>query len=159
MSESAGEDQKQQRQGKDAPRGCGGGCLWTVVAVLVTGYVVGAMTGVIKDTPWNREPEVPDAEAPEPEPERANPLTLANLLCRRLVEDAAQYDFRWTDGLLGKKFEPVDALGGETVDFIGDAIEMENGFGAWQRHRYACTVWPGDGGSARLNLIEPGRWP
>ena len=94
----------------------------------------------------------------EPQAERANPYYLANLLCRRRVEDAAQYDFRWTDGLLGTKFEAVDALGGETVDFIGDAVEFENGFGAWQRHRYACTVWPEEG-TARLNLIEPGRWP
>ena len=52
----------------------------------------------------------------------------------------------------------MDALGGETVDFIGDEVELQNGFGAWQRHRYACTVWPGEG-RARLNLIEPGRWP
>ena len=104
------------------------------------------------DTAVEQEPQ------PEPEPERQNPLYLANLLCRQLVEDEAQYSFRWTDGLLGKKFEPVDALSGETVDFIGDAVEFENSFGAWQRNRYPCTVWPGEG-TARLNLIEPGRWP
>ena len=73
-------------------------------------------------------------EEEQPEPERQNPLFLANLLCRQQVEGSAQYDFRWTDGLLGLKFEPVDALGGETVDFIGDAVEIQNGFGAWQRH-------------------------
>ena len=106
---------------KGALRGWGGG-LALIVGVLVLGYFVGS--DAIEDTP-PRPPPV----AEEPEPERQNPLFLANLLCRQLVEDEAQYDFRWTDGLLGKKFEPVDALGGETVDFIGDEVELQNGFG------------------------------
>lgn len=79
----------------------------------------------------------PESE-PDPESTRENPFCLANLLCRRLVEESATYSFRWTDGLLGVKFEAVDALGGETVDFIGDAVELQTPLGTWLNHLYAC---------------------
>ena len=143
---------------KEARQGCLG-CLGAILMVAVLGTTCAYL---MERFPVEEDPPSAAAEPqPEPEPEaptRQNPQFLANLLCRQLVEDAAQYGFRWTDGLLGLKFEAVDALGGETVDFIGDEVKLANGFGAWQRHRYACTVWPGDG-TARLNLIEPGRWP
>ena len=135
------------------------GCLGCLGLILMIGFLGVSCEYLMERFPVEEErPSDTAVEEEQPEPERQSPLYLANLLCRRLVEDEAQYGFRWTDGLLGKKFEPVDALGGETVDFIGDEVELQNGFGAWQRHRYACTVWPGEG-RARLNLIEPGRWP
>ena len=148
MSE-AEEDSKRKREEKEALRGCSG-CLLVIVAVLVVGYCVGS--DAIEDTP-PRPPPV----AEEPEPERQNPLFLANLLCRQLVEDAAEYRVRWTDGLLGRKFTVVTETP-ESVDFFGDAVELENEFGAWAQFRYLCTVYPYEG-TAELTRIEPGRWP
>ena len=148
MSE-AEEDPKRKREEKEALWGCSG-CLALIVGVLVMGYCVGSDT--IEDTP-PRPPSV----AEEPEPTRQSPLYLANLLCRRLVEDEAQYRVRWTDGFLGRKFTVVTETP-ESVDFFGDAVELENGFGAWAQFRYLCTVYPYEG-TAELTRIEPGRWP
>ncbi|WP_458096181.1 hypothetical protein [Roseomonas sp. WA12] len=62
----------------------------------------------------------------------------ATSACRPLVESSASRDYRWTAWI--EKFSHYrwanQAAG--TVVYIGDEIEMQNGFGAWMRHTYAC---------------------
>ena len=78
-------------------------------------------------------------------------------MCRQLVERSAAYSFRWTDGLLGRKFWQAGDFNLEGMEFFGDEVELQTALGAWQRHRYVCTVVPLRG-TARLDLIEPGQW-
>ncbi len=152
MSE-AEEDPKRKREEKEALWGCSG-CLTLIVGVLVMVTFCDSPESEPRAVSTPTSAPVPE---PELEPERQNPLYLANLLCRRLVEDAAQYRVRWTDGFLGRKFTVVTETP-ESVDFFGDAVELENGFGAWAQFRYLCTVYPYEG-TAELTRIEPGRWP
>lgn len=66
------------------------------------------------------------------------------LACESLVEDQALYSARWTDGLAESKFSKV-ALQAPTYKsfrLLGDKVEFQNGFGAWQRMRYTCEYDP-----------------
>ena len=66
----------------------------------------------------------------------------AAVQCPDHIERLSQYGVRWTDGLLEPKFP---RSGWQDADnylavYMGDAIEFQNGFGAWERHRYSCVV-------------------
>ncbi|MDE0247849.1 MAG: hypothetical protein OXO56_07960 [Gammaproteobacteria bacterium] len=132
------------------------GCLTAIVILFGVGLCISAI-------PEPEPEEVVEAE-PEPEPEDEpaeveNPLYLANLLCRQLVERSAAYSFRWTDSFLGgtRKFWQSGDFNPEGMEFLGDAVEFQTAGGAWARYRYVCTVVPSRG-TARLDLIEPGQW-
>ncbi len=68
----------------------------------------------------------------------------AAFACDDAVERLAKFSSRWTDGMLEPKFSRVRwgnrAAG--TVVFLGDRIEFQNGFGAFQPHVYACEYDP-----------------
>lgn len=69
---------------------------------------------------------------------------IATRRCRVAVENRAKYQFRWDDSWLEEKF-PRFRWGNRergTVIYVGDLISMQNGFGAWQRMRYACEFDP-----------------
>lgn len=67
-------------------------------------------------------------------------LLRATSRCQPLVESMAKYDYEWTDGMLGIKFGEYAWKDPEAgvVTYAGNSIKMQNGFGAWQVHRYAC---------------------
>ncbi|MEQ9464275.1 MAG: hypothetical protein RJQ10_11500 [Haliea sp.] len=70
-------------------------------------------------------------------------LVDANTYCKRPVERLAQYDFEWTDGWLTLKFRHyIQSERPGTFIYIGDSIKLQNGFGAWQPHIYACEYRP-----------------
>ncbi|BAU74370.1 hypothetical protein KF707C_26820 [Metapseudomonas furukawaii] len=56
----------------------------------------------------------------------------------------ANYSARWTDGVLDTKFSHFRWLNQAqgTLTFIGDKIEFQNGFGAYQKHIYECDFNP-----------------
>lgn len=68
----------------------------------------------------------------------------AGVYCKSYVEKLANYSFRWTDGTLEPKFSHYRWLNKETstLTYIGDKIEFQNGFGAYQRHVYECDFDP-----------------
>lgn len=67
-------------------------------------------------------------------------LMAATHRCQPMVERSARYDYEWTDGMFGVKFGSYrwkDQRNG-VVTYSGNSIKMQNGYGAWQAHRYAC---------------------
>jgi hypothetical protein len=68
----------------------------------------------------------------------------AGVYCDDSVEKLAQYSARWTDGTFETKFSHFRWLNKEkgTLTFIGDKIEFQNGFGAYQTHVYECDFDP-----------------
>lgn len=64
----------------------------------------------------------------------------AAVKCDDEVERLAKFTSRWTDGMLEPKFSHFrwrDKDAG-IVTYIGDKIEFQNGFGAWQGAVYEC---------------------
>lgn len=84
--------------------------------------------------------------------------TDAEIRCDDLVEDLAKFDFEWAQGFLGSKFSRYlwkDADAG-IVTYLGDEIKFQNGFGAWQRYKYACN-YDTVSGRALFAEASPGR--
>ena len=71
---------------------------------------------------------------------RENFATEAEVRCPSHIEDLAKYDHEWTDGILGPKFARASDLGGGLVMYSGDEVKFQNGFGAWQKMSYSCTI-------------------
>jgi hypothetical protein len=64
--------------------------------------------------------------------------------CKDPVEKLAKFTARWTDGTFETKFSHfrwLDQSKG-TLTLIGDKIEFQNGFGAYQGHTYECDFDP-----------------
>lgn len=63
----------------------------------------------------------------------------AIVACQPKIEAMAKHDFKWTDGWLEPKFTKFRQT--RTKDrfvYMGDHVQFQNGFGAWQRHSYHC---------------------
>ena len=68
--------------------------------------------------------------------------TTASVYCPDYIERLAKYDARWTDGVFESKFSHFswnDKAKG-IVNYFGDKVQFQNGFGAWQTYTYSCTV-------------------
>jgi hypothetical protein len=81
----------------------------------------------------------------------------ATKACAPQVERAAKNNFEWTDSFTAPKF-PRAAINdnGASITYVGDAIKMQNGFGAWIIMTYECdfdTV----AGSAVAVRVNPGQ--
>ena len=64
--------------------------------------------------------------------------------CQLAIEKLALYDYEWTDGWLGVKFDSFawkDREAG-TLAYRGSEITFQNAFGAWQRASYWCDYDP-----------------
>lgn len=64
----------------------------------------------------------------------------ATVRCQSAVERLAKFSFKWTDGFLEPKFSHYRWKSQKTgvVTYIGDKIQFQNGFGAWQNSMYEC---------------------
>lgn len=63
--------------------------------------------------------------------------------CPSEIEDKARYDYRWTDGVLGDKFEWVRVSpAGTYLIYSGEELQFQNRFGAWERMSYSCSYDP-----------------
>jgi len=77
---------------------------------------------------------------------------------QRLIEKAAKFDHRWTDSLLEKKithYKWHNKPKGQIV-FMGDRLQFQNAYGAWQNMKYAIIYDP----TAQTILgidVKPGR--
>lgn len=82
--------------------------------------------------------------------------------CISQIEASARYQARWVDNWgelkFPKYFKPGSTQGyhSHVIGYGGDMIELQNGFGAWQRHSYICWF---DTVSNKILSIEitPGR--
>lgn len=80
----------------------------------------------------------------------------AGVYCKEPVTRLAKYTARWTDGMLEPKFSHfrwLDKSQG-TITYIGDKIEFQNGFGAFQKHIYECDFDP-----ARTQVLDVRVYP
>lgn len=71
----------------------------------------------------------------------------ASVVCERMVERLAKFDFEWTDSWTELKFPRFRWANKKkgVVTYFGDKIKLQNGFGAWQHYVYACDYDPRSG--------------
>lgn len=65
----------------------------------------------------------------------------ADGMCTYLIEHSVKWDFKWTNGWLTPRY-PIRRWHDEkhtAIDYVGDAIKVQNGFGAWSQQIYRCT--------------------
>jgi len=82
----------------------------------------------------------------------------ASVYCATPVEKLAKYSAKWTDGTFELKFSRFRWLDKDkgTLTFIGDKIQFQNGFGAYQNHIAECDFDPN--GNKVLDVrARPGR--
>lgn len=71
-------------------------------------------------------------------------MFMAGSYCQPLIEDRAKYSAKWTDSWAEPKIshfrwrDKEDGL----VTFIGDKVQFQNGYGAWQPMTYECDYDP-----------------
>ena len=68
----------------------------------------------------------------------------AGFACKEPVEKLGKFTHKWTDGAFGMKFSRFRWLDRDrgTLTYLGDKIEFQNAFGAWQPHVYECDLEP-----------------
>ncbi|MDN5869942.1 MAG: hypothetical protein L0H73_04375 [Nitrococcus sp.] len=67
--------------------------------------------------------------------------TQATAACKPLIELRAKYSARWTDSWAESPFSRVQwkNKAARTIGYIGNAVQFQNGFGAWQTITYECA--------------------
>jgi hypothetical protein len=82
----------------------------------------------------------------------------ADAYCEDAIEKLAKYSHRWTDGMLEPKFSHFRWLNKleSTITYVGDKIEFQNGFGAFQGYTYECDFNPSSG-TVLDARAQPGR--
>lgn len=68
----------------------------------------------------------------------------ADLACGPAVERLAKFSVRWTTGALHMKFSSFRWQGKEksVLTYVGDNVEFQNAFGAYQAMNYICDYDP-----------------
>ena len=80
----------------------------------------------------------------------------ASVACRRELEAHAKYAARWPDDRPTWTYsEWLDAENSAVV-YLGDHLQLQNGFGAWENHIYSCTYDP-DSDRVLGVYLAPGR--
>lgn len=82
----------------------------------------------------------------------------ATIQCKKQIEKLAKWSVKWNDGFLESTFSRIDWIDQKngTLRYIGDKLELQNGFGAWQPHIYLCEFDPNHNAIIRVTA-EPGR--
>jgi hypothetical protein len=75
--------------------------------------------------------------------------------CTRAIEAQLRFAHEWTDGLTSPRFPRVGWKDPATGSFtlFGDALRVQNAFGAMQRADYACVYHP-ESGTVEQALVE-----
>ena len=68
----------------------------------------------------------------------------AEYRCQVAVERMAKYDHKWNDSWLQSKipYARWANKSDRTLTYLGDAIQFQNGFGAWEHYWYECDYDP-----------------
>lgn len=120
------------------------GCGTLILLVLVVG-IFASIFGSTNDSDPSGSLQVQDSECIKTLQCWGDKHNIAAAVhCEEPVEKLAKYTARWTDGAFEPKFthfrwlEETEGI----VTYIGDKIEFQNGFGAWQAHVYECDYNP-----------------
>ncbi len=64
----------------------------------------------------------------------------ADVYCQEQIERLAKYESRWSDEFLENKFDRAEWKNKDKgiVSYVGDKIQLQNGFGSYQNHIYRC---------------------
>ncbi|WP_213881199.1 hypothetical protein [Pseudomonas sp. dw_358] len=68
----------------------------------------------------------------------------ASYPCKKAIEKSTEFAFRWTGGLVDIGFQQIrwlDQSSGK-ITFIGDTIEVQNMYGAYEPRTYECDYDP-----------------
>lgn len=132
---------------------------WTVAKITVAICI--PFTILFSYLAWNTNPPAPKPAAGSLEYETCSgnvdcassrAMAAASVDCGSLIERYARYDFKWTNGTLESIFqgarwsERADIISrhgaNRIIEFRGDKIKMQNGFGAFRTIRYECDYDP-----------------
>lgn len=83
-------------------------------------------------------------------------LRNAILLCRSSIQASARWDYQWSAGdklFGGYRWNAKRTGDVRMIDFYGDHIELQNGFGAWVNYIYVCTYDPVGSRVLRIRLV------
>ena len=82
----------------------------------------------------------------------------ATSACQVVVEQLAKYEYEWLDGFTDQKFSAIrwSDFDAGVILVAGDKIKLQNGFGAYQNHKYGCEINVVAGDVVDV-FIEPGR--
>ncbi|ADU72469.1 hypothetical protein [Pantoea sp. At-9b] len=77
-----------------------------------------------------------------------------NYICKIAVENSAQYQFKWTDGITESKFSAYNWYdkNRKLVTLFGHRAQAQNGFGAFKNIEYSCTFNADTGEVISVNL-------
>ncbi|EMW84985.1 hypothetical protein ECJURUA1811_0004 [Escherichia coli Jurua 18/11] len=75
-------------------------------------------------------------------------------ICKVAVENSAQYQFKWTDGITEPKFSSYSWYdkSRKLVTLYGHRAQAQNGFGAFKNIEYSCTFNADTGEVLSTNL-------
>lgn len=75
-------------------------------------------------------------------------------ICKVAVENSAQYQFKWTDGITEPKFSSYNWYdkNRKLVTLYGSRAQAQNGFGAFKNVEYSCTFNADTGEVLSTNL-------
>ncbi len=116
-----------------------------LLVVIFVGWLVTQCSSSDKDSEKSKKAEVDEAACKQDLQCWGDKNSVAaSVYCKDYVEKLAKYSARWTDGTFETKFSHFRWLNKEeaTLTFIGDKIEFQNGFGAYQAHIYECDFDP-----------------
>lgn len=118
-------------------------CLGVLVGAPILISIIVGLISLIPEPP----PPTPEQRARQEQNERErllrraeNESTLAEVFCEEPIERHARYGHRWTGGVVfDERFSVVRAAPDNShVTYIGDKLQFQNGFGAWENMIYEC---------------------
>jgi hypothetical protein len=78
-------------------------------------------------------------------------LPEASRVCSAAIEQQARFDFRWEASRPDRFTSAIMHNNGQQISFIGDALKLQNGFGAWLPYSYNCRY---DVGTKAVVAVE-----
>jgi hypothetical protein len=74
--------------------------------------------------------------------------------CGPKIERFAEYNFKWTDGVLGDKFNRFAWLNEDnsTLIYYGNKIQFQNSLNVWQDYRYKCAFDPSNNAAYNVDV-------
>lgn len=116
-----------------------------VILVVIIAVVMSMCSGGSDKTTTAETPKVDDATCRKTLQCWGDKHSISGgVYCKDPVEKLAKFSARWTDGTFETKFSHFRWLNQSkgTLTLIGDKIEFQNGFGAYQGHIYECDFDP-----------------
>jgi hypothetical protein len=116
-----------------------------LLVIIIIAVVVSMCSGGKSDKPDEKQTQIDEATCRKDLQCAGDKYGIAaGVYCKDSVARLAKFTSRWTDGTFETKFSHFRWLNQEqgTLTFIGDKIEFQNGFGAFQKHIYECDFNP-----------------